>query len=278
MNTTIQQKKKLKVKKIFFKQGTCSRAFFYLLNQEFGNSLEQEEKASDPFAGGILQQGYQCGLLWGATMAIGAESFRRNENLGISIGQTIRTTQLLLKSFVKQTNSIECEDITEIDFSKKLGLAKFFFTGKFLSCYTLADKCAPDAINSVKEGLSLDTSDINEETFSCASEVIKEMGGTEKEMAMVAGFAGGLGLSGSACGALSAAIWKTILELVKKDDWKASMSDTDSDRILKRFYEATDYKMECSEICGRSFKTFDEHTDFIRNGGCEKLINIMAEI
>ena len=103
------------------------------------------------------------------------------------------------------------------------------------------------------------------------------MGGSEEEMAMVAGFAGGLGLSGSGCGALSAAIWKTILELVRKENWKSSLSDPDSEKIIKKFYEATNYKMECNEICGKRFNTIDEHTEFIKNGGCDKLINVLAQ-
>ncbi len=93
---------------------------------------------------------------------------------------------------------------------------------------------------------------------------------------MVAGFAGGLGLSGSGCGALAATIWKTILELVKKGKWKYSMSDPVTEKILNKFYEATDYKIECHEICGKRFNSIDEHTEFIKNGGCEKLINILS--
>ena len=42
--------------------------------------------------------------------------------------------------------------------------------------------------------------------MSCASEVVKKMGTSNEEIVMVAGFAGGLGLSGSACGVLSAVI------------------------------------------------------------------------
>lgn len=56
---------KLKAKRTFIKKGTCSRTFFYLLDREFGYPLDDEEKAVDPLAGGILQQGYQCGMLWG---------------------------------------------------------------------------------------------------------------------------------------------------------------------------------------------------------------------
>jgi len=42
--------------------------------------------------------------------------------------------------------------------------------------------------------------------MSCASEVVRRMGGRDEERVMVSGFAGGLGLSGNGRGALSAAI------------------------------------------------------------------------
>ncbi|MCK7536420.1 MAG: C-GCAxxG-C-C family protein [Marinilabiliales bacterium] len=43
------------------------------------------------------------------------------------------------------------------------------------------------------------------------------MGGTEEESIMVAGFAGGIGLSGNTCGALTAAIWYKMLEWGKNN-------------------------------------------------------------
>ena len=48
-------------KKVFRKLGTCSRTFSFLLNREFGASKEIEECAADSLAGGIMQQGQQCG-------------------------------------------------------------------------------------------------------------------------------------------------------------------------------------------------------------------------
>lgn len=263
-------------KKLFFKLGTCSRTLFYILNREFGHPKEMEERAIDPLAGGIRQQGYQCGMLWGASMAVGAESFRRNDNPDQSVGIAIKATQHIMESFVNRAKSIECQDITETDFSNKWSFVKYFFTGKFLSCFKLAEKWAPEAIKAATEGLSLEQTNWTQKPISCASEVVKRMGGSEEEMAMVAGFAGGLGLSGNGCGALSAAIWKTILELVRKENWKSSLSDPDSEKIIKKFYETTDYEMECHKICEKRFKTIDDHTEFIKNGGCKELINVLA--
>lgn len=276
MDITKSKKVKLKAKRVFLKKGTCSHAFFYILNREYGHAKAHEELAIDPLAGGILQLGYQCGMLWGASMAVGAEAFRRYKNTGKAIAVTIRATQHIMKSFEKMTNCIDCEDFTKTDFKNKWSFAKYMISGKFLSCYKLSEKWAPEAIKSANKGLELEGQESVLPTLSCASEVVKKMGGTDEEIVMVSGFAGGLGLRGSACGALAAAIWKTILELVKKNSWKSSLSDPDSQKVLDRFYEITDYEPECNKICGKYFKTIDEHTEFIKNGGCRELINVLA--
>lgn len=268
---------KLKTKRVFLKKGTCSRTFFYILNREFGYPMEDEEHAADPLAGGIVQQGYQCGMLWGASFAVGAESFRRCSDRGQAIATSITATQHIMKSFLSRAKSIECLDITNCDFSSKFSIAKYFFSGKFYSCFKLAEKWAPEAIKAATEGLSLKQIDLPQLPVNCASEVARKMGASDEEMVMVAGFAGGLGLSGNGCGALSAAIWMTILAEIKKQNWKSSISDPITEKLLNAFYEATDYEMLCRKISGQSFKTINDHTEFIKNGGCDKLIKILAD-
>ena len=278
MNLIKTKRAKLKVKRTFLKKGACSHTFFYILNREFGHAREYEERAVDPLAGGIVQQGYQCGIIWGACMALGTEAYHRNSNLDKTIGTTIKATQHMIKSFVDRAKCIDCEEITNCNWSNKWSIAKYFFSGKFYGCFKLAEKWAPDAIQAAHEALALDQSDLPQQSVSCASEVVKRMGGTDEEAAMVAGFAGGLGLSGNGCGALAAAIWKIILELVKKDSWKYTMSDPVTEGIINKFYETTDYKMECHEICGKKFNSIEEHSEFIKNGGCEKLINVLSQL
>ena len=113
--------------------------------------------------------------------------------------------------------------------------------------------------------------------MSCASEVVKKMGGTDQEAAIVAGLAGGIGLSGKGCGALSAAIWLKTLRLVQTTK-KISYPNPQANEVLEGFMKETDYIFECSEICGREFNSVEEHSEFIKNGGCSKLINKLAEI
>lgn len=267
-----------KVKRTFLKQGTCSRTFFYILNREFGHPMENEEQAVDLLAGGILQQGYQCGMLWGASCAAGAESFRRcNGDCNRAIGMSIKATQHIIKSFVSKANFPDCSDITEVEWTKKWSIAKYMFSGKFWNCFKLAEKWAPEAIQSATEGLSLDPKDLPETPVSCASEVIRKMGGTNMEMVIVSGFAGGLGLSGNGCGALSAAIWMNALRRIRKQSYKYSLHDPVTEKILNLFYQATDYEMECNKITGKHFASVADHTHFLNDGGCGKLIDILAQ-
>jgi hypothetical protein len=265
-------------KRVFMKKGTCSNALFYILNRESGYLKENEERAADPLAGGLMQTGHQCGMLWGATLAVGAESFRRHDNQEKAIGAAIMATQHLVESFSKTAKSVNCRDITGCDFTSKFGLAKAFLLGRFIRCFRLADKWAPEAIKSATAGLSRAQTALPKMPISCASEVAKKMGAGDEQMVMVAGFAGGIGLSGNGCGALAAAVWMTILELVRKKNWKYSLSDPVTGKILKKFCEATDSEVECRKITGKCFKTIDEHSEFIKNGGCDKLMNVLARL
>ncbi len=268
---------KLKAKRTFIKKGTCSRTFFYILDREFGHPRDEEEKAIDPLAGGILQQGYQCGMLWGASMAVGAEALRKIKNPDQATGLAILATQHVMESFVHRTESIECEDITHCDFSNKKSFLKYMLSGKFVNCLKLAGKWAPEALDAASAGLGKDLEDLPQQSLSCASELVQKMGGSEEEMLMVAGFAGGLGLSGSGCGALAAAVWKNALIHNRKETGKSANYDPNTDPTLKAFYEETDYEIQCDKICGQRFQTLDEHTEFIKKGGCKKLIGVLAD-
>lgn len=215
-------------------------------------------------------------MLWGSSLGVGAEAFRRYENRDKATGVAIKATQHILESFRKRTKTIECYDITNCDWTSKLSMAKYFITGKFLLCFTLAEEWAPEAIDAAEEGLAKEW-DLPNECISCASEVAKKMGASDEEMVMVAGFAGGLGLSGNACGALCAAIWMKNLERCRQNE-KTSYKDPDSDENLEKFYAATDNEIRCEKIIGKTFKNAEDHTEYIKNGGCNKLINVLAQL
>ena len=282
MNNTT--KVKLNPRNVFWKCGSCSNAMFYLINNEFDNPSEKEGKATDLLAGGIAQKGYQCGMLWGSSLAVGAESFHRYSDNSEAIASAITTSQHLVQSFEKRSKTVNCRDISRVDWENKLDFAiymvKTVLQGFIYSpCFNLITKWTPEAIHAANKGLSEWTIH-SKPCMSCATETVKKMGASDEEAVMVAGFAGGIGLSGNACGALSAAIWYKMLDWNKKNPGKTPsfFNNQDTKKIFRAFYIQTDSEMLCSKISGTQFKSIDEHSEFIRSGGCGKLINALAKL
>jgi len=267
-------------KKVFKECGTCSRTFAHLLNREFGSTKETEERALDPLAGGIMQKGQQCGMIWGATLAVGAESYRKHSGSRQAIPAAIIATQNVMNSFTNRTDTLSCREITGCDLDSFFGMAKFMIksTASGLEnskCFDLAEKWAPEAIESAKEGLSSEQI-LPLQSTNCASLVANKMGASDEEMTMVAGFAGGLGLSGNGCGALSAAIWMKTLTWVREHPGKSAYKNSEAKNILKNFYKATDSEILCHKICREQFKSIEDHSEFIKKGGCRDLIEALA--
>ena len=46
-------------------------------------------------------------------------------------------------------------------------------------------------------------------------------------------------------------------------------------RILKELLSA-DYELECADIVGRKFENVDDHAGYLRDGGCSKIIDVLA--
>jgi len=268
--------RKSDTKKLFWFKGPCSTALFFILNREYGYPKPAEEYAADPFNGGMMQKGYQCGMLWGSSLAVGAEAWRRYQNHGQSVATALTATQHLMESFHNRKKTVNCREITLFDTTTKWGMAKFFLTGKPISCMNFAAKWVPEAIRAAGEGLASVQKEIPDIPMSCASEVAKKMGASDEEMVMVAGFAGGLGLSGNACGALSAAIWLKTLDFCKIYPMNPPYPNIEANKILETFQEFTGNAFQCDKICGRRFKTISDHTEFVRNGGCKNLIELLA--
>ena len=270
-------------KQVFKKCGTCSRTFAYLLDREFGHPKENEERAIDPLAGGIMQKGQQCGMIWGAVLAAGAESYRTYKNSEKAMTSAILASQNIITSFKKRTNTVNCRDITGCDLDSFFGMTTFmlktFIKGMDNStCFNLTEQWAPEAIQAAKDGVLLNQSDEAQQAISCASNVAQKMGASEEESVMVAGFAGGLGLSGNGCGALSAAIWMRSLDWVRQHPGKSAYKNPNAKTVLKRFFEITDSEILCRKISGKQFNTINEHSEFVKKGGCHSLINQLAEV
>ena len=279
----MKKKPALNPRKIFWKKGACSHAMFHLLNHEFETSLPDAERAADLLAGGIAQKGYQCGMLWGAALAAGAESYKRYGPGSTGTRAAIEVAGKLMHSFTKRTHQVNCSEISRVDWENRWQLAiymlKTVLQGFIYSpCFNLMVKWTPEAAMAMRTGF--DQAEAKDSPcISCASELVRRSGGTEEEAMMVAGFAGGIGLSGNACGALGAALWYRMLRWTSLNTGKTPdmFSNPEGRMLLRAFYIQTDSEVMCSKICGRVFQDAESHTEYISGGGCAEILAALQE-
>jgi hypothetical protein len=250
-----------------------------VVDASYDNPLKVEEKASMPLAGGIANMGYQCGLLWGAALAAGAQAYRLHGANSHAKAEAILATQKLVDVFRTHTkNEINCLEISEMDMQgsmDKRAILKFFLKGGPIGCLRLTARYTRDVRSEIDSSLPLDRIDAPESPVSCSSLLAKRIGVSEMHQVMAAGFAGGIGLSGGGCGVLGAAIWIMAMRQPPEIDG-FSYSGTWVTEIIEKFLEISDYEFECSDIIGRQFENVEDHAEFIRAGGCSKIIDGLA--
>jgi hypothetical protein len=250
-----------------------------VVDDSFDHPLKSEEKAVNPLAGGIANMGYQCGMLWGAALAAGARAYQLYGSVPQAEAEAIIASQRLVESFrTHAKNEINCLEISDLnmqgDFDAK-AIFKFFLKGGPIGCFRMAANYAQNAYSEINSAFSKEPAEISASPVSCATMLAKKMGASEMHAVMAAGFAGGIGLSGGACGALGAAIWLTgINQPVAIEGF--SYSGTWVNDMIETFLESSDYEFECAEIVGREFESVSDHADYVCNGGCAEIIETLA--
>jgi hypothetical protein len=264
----------------FLNGRACSDTLFHILNREFGRPMPDEEHAVMPMAGGIMQHGYQCGMIWGATLAAGAQAHRLFGPGPLAETRSIIAARGIVDAFRALTNEINCFEITDIDnkSSTMKMLYVFLIKGKTIGCIRMSARYAPIAFNAIDSAFSRTDIDVPDPPVSCAAILAQKMGASEMHTVMASGLAGGIGLCGGACGALGAAIWITGMRRSKQPNRKTAFKDPASMRVVERFLKQTKYRFECSEITGRKFENPAEHAAFLREGGCKEVIEVLAAI
>lgn len=235
-----------------------------------------------PLAGGINQHGYQCGMIWGATLAAGAQAYRL---LGPGLQaetRAILAAQRLVESFRAQNNHINCLEITDLDkSSSNMQMTMYFLIkGGIIGCLRMAAKYAPLAFSEINSALADTHIEAPSAPVSCSALLAQKMGASDMHTVMAAGFAGGIGLCGGACGALGAAIWIIGMNIIKERTvnnlWKDDAFNSRLDKLINSFLKRTDFSFECPKIVGRRFENIGDHAAYLRNGGCSKIIEVLA--
>ena len=262
----------------FMKGRACSDTIFHVLDRVYDNPMKQEEKASMTFAGGIMQHGYQCGMIWGATLAAGAQAHQLYGPGPQAEVSAIMAAQEIVESFRAQNNHINCLEITDLDKSSTNWQQIYYFLikGGTIGCFRRAAKYAPAAFSAINSALSENQIEDPSPPVSCTAMLAQKMGASELHTVMAAGLAGGIGLCGGGCGALGAAIWIIGLNSLKEGADKIDFKNPKALEAIDRFMKCTDYKFECSEIVGRRFENIDDHAEYLRSGGCSKIIETLA--
>ena len=243
-----------------------------MVDRAFGLERTAEERAAAPLAGGIARNGYQCGMVWGSTLAAGAEAHRRFGAGARAEAVAIEAAQRIVKSFRAQNGAVDCFDLTGTDFESKTQTWLYLLTGSAVGCFRMAARYAPVAKAEIDAALSLDAIDIPEPPVSCAALAARRLGANAEHATMAAGFAGGIGLCGGACGALGAAVW--VGSMGAGRDYKAL--DAKAAPTIARFLAATGGRFECAEIVGRKFESVADHAEFVRDGGCTRVVEALA--
>ena len=140
----------------------------------------------------------------------------------------------------------------------------------------MAAAYAPVAFDEIKAALSEEETAVRPAPVSCSAMLARKMGASDMHAVMEAGFAGGIGLSGGACGALGAAIWVLGMNSLREGAEKPSFKSQTALDAIDRFMKCTDYEYECSKIVGRKFESVDDHARYLCGGGCSEIIDALA--
>jgi hypothetical protein len=264
----------------FLKKGTCSQTSCEVLNRAFDQPLAEEELATAPLAGGLMMHGYQCGLIWGATLAAGAQAYRQLGGGAESETRAVLAAQRLIQTFrAGNHQQMNCLEITEIGRSSTTlqMITKFLIKGGAIGCFRRAARYASAAFDEVNTTLSERQVEVPPAPVSCSSMLARKLGSSDLHATMAAGLAGGIGLTGGACGALGAAVWLGTLGDLRTNGGKVTFSNPRAAATIDRFLKCTGYEFECSKIVGRTFENVGDHAGFVCSGGCSKILEALAD-
>jgi len=261
----------------FLRFGTCSETLCNVLDRAFAYPMDIEEHASGPLAGGIMSRGYQCGQVWGSALAAGAEAFRRLGPGPQAEAAAVVAAQRIVDSFGERYHSIDCRAITDTDFGEASAkvVARYFLKNG-VKCFRMAAQYAPVAFGEIDAALSEKRPKSPSVPVSCAAVVAQRLGASDMHAVMAAGFAGGIGLCGDACGALGAAIWFMDMNDRGRRADRVGYKNPRIPALVERFTACSGSRFLCADIVGRRFESIDDHASHLRDGGCAAIIDVVT--
>jgi hypothetical protein len=259
--------------RVFFKVGACSTTLCNVVDRGFGYALETEEQAALYLAGGIAGCGYQCGQIWGAALAAGAQAFHLLGPGPRAEAAAVLASRRLIAAFRGRHKEINCRALTATDWKDSKQVTRYMLKGGPARCFLMAGSYSPRAFREINAAFSEPLGETGCSPLSCTALLAQKAGQSDLHTVMAAGLAGGIGLSGGACGALGAALWMIAL--------RESMGSFEFDHpriqaLIDGFKRITDGEVDCALIAGRKFADVDDHAAYLRAGGCAAIIESLA--
>lgn len=250
-----------------------------VVDGSFDHPLKLEENASVPLAGGIML-GHQCGMIWGAALAAGAQAYRVLGPGPQAEAAAVLAAQRVVESYRSVNKHINCRQVTELDMTRPSTrmMIRFILKGGIRKCFGGTARYAPLAFDDITAVLSDGQIEAPSAPVSCAALLAQKKGASEMHQVMAAGFAGGIGLCGGACGALGAAVWLVTMSRLKEGARKLDFMNPEPKILeaVERFKQASGDEFECSKIVGRRFEDVEDHAAYLREGGCSEIIGALA--
>lgn len=103
----------------YFNSGyNCAESVLKAVAESMNLDMEHPERVATAFGGGIGRQGYVCGSLSGAAMALGLAVGRRSATDLAGKTHAYDAVARLFERFKSQAGAIECRELTDLQFSE----------------------------------------------------------------------------------------------------------------------------------------------------------------
>ena len=272
---------------------SCSEASFTTHNRCAGIEATLEEQASHLLSGGLMYQGDACGLLSGAVLSAGLQATRRFDDDATRSAATLHAAVRLAKAYPEISGAVDCREITGQSVVTLREKAQYMREGKARQCGRLLMKWANRADSVIDQALSeFEGCDPSPSCTNCAVETFERIA-KDDELARsrstyVAGLAGGVGLLGRGCAALTVGILVLTLRhyavrrsrrrdsrfLGSLHEFGLARFRRRPARLLEEFEREFGSDL-CNDIVGRAFTSPSDHASFIAEGGCSEVIDFV---
>jgi hypothetical protein len=271
----------------------CSEASFTTHNRCGGIEAPLEEESSHLLSGGMMHQGNACGLLSGAVLSAGLQAARRFDDDATRSAATLHAAVRLADAYPETSGAVDCRQITGQSVITLRQKARYLREGKGRQCGRLLMKWANRSETIIDEALiEFEGQDPSATCTNCAVETFERVA-SDDELARsgatyVAGLAGGVGLLGRSCAALTVGIivltlrhYSSLRSHQRDSQLLGLLHEAGLGRFRKRptaFFE--EFKLElgsdqCREILGREFASPADHASFMASGGCRDVIGFV---